>query len=256
MGGFPRNQQPSSTIEAQNKYSPPPEGVKSLFMHLSAARDQSEGVVLRGASFLPPGFQVSISIGDKDSYSGQVDVIINDDGSFQTPPLFNRGMPLKSGKMKVNFMTADFALHFKDPNKARAQKLAEGLPLSATKALDREFPRDHRQIDENDEVVVPRLSPEKEAVAAVKAAKINVQGKGVSKRSVEETVAWYVDAGNPGDFIAKGWSAHQENDGSWTVTLAVRDGGEDKEDKWEWIEATKSVRYLNADAKLMSWYPQ
>jgi hypothetical protein len=248
--------QPSSIIEAQKKYSPPPEGVKRLFMDLSAVRDQSEGVILKGSSLLPPGFQVGISVGDRESYSGQIDVVISDDGNFQTPPLFNRGLPLKSGKMRVNFMTADFALHFKDPNKARAQNLAEGLPLSATKALDPEFPKDHRQIDENDDVVVPRLSPEKEAVAAVKGAKVNVQGKGVSKRSVEDTVAWYVDAGNPGNFVEKGWSAHQESSGSWTVTLAVRDGGEDKEDRWEWIEATKSVRYLNADAKLMSWYPQ
>jgi hypothetical protein len=127
------------------------------------------------------------------------------------------------------------------------------LPKSALKPDDPEFPQSGGHLDYSGSVNVPELSAELGAVEAVKRAKLFVQGKGQAVDTIAEIVK-YFDA--PGmEFYPGEWSAQLAADGTWKVSLQHRWGKEQKTANWEYDPRSKRVKYLNPEAKMLSWIP-
>jgi hypothetical protein len=116
---------------------------------------------------------------------------------------------------------------------------------------DPEFPTNSgRLLKIQRQVNFPKLSGEDGAINAVKNAKLIVQGKGKSGRSVIDIIQKLSNQ----YFVPLSWSAKQDSpDGPWIVTLNCIDGGKQKTAQWEYNPETETIKYLDPLAKLLSF---
>ena len=265
---------------------------------LSARRVESGAVVIGGrANHLPAGTKLAIEIlrqGGREifrqdripddwatfapelkgklqkSHYREDDIIVGDDGHFETRPLtMQSGAIWSPGKYRVQ-IESHFSKAWQscdvikqlgvdtdsqcrtsiDPNPTKLPASPELVPA------DPEFPNAGRYLKAPREVAFPALSEDSAVIDTVKNARLTVQGKGRSADPIRNVVA-YFEKGSSGAFTPRAWSAKRSSpSGPWVVTLDCVDGEERKQAQWEYDPKTKTVKYLDPLAKTLSWLPR
>jgi hypothetical protein len=235
-------------------YVLPSEGTSSLVRSLEAGRDSEGQVTVTGSLLLPSRTNIWVDLfaekpkireqplGHSESYLGS-------GGALQAGP-FDLPEP---GRYRV-LVTAYFNGAWQSPEiLALVGTSGVKLPKSALEPDDPEFPQSGGHLEYWGSVSVPALSPELKAIQAVKSAKLFVKGKGQAVDTVDEIVK-YFDA--PGlQFYPGEWSARLGADGTWIVSLQHKWGEEQKTANWECDPRTRRVKYLDPEAKTLSWLP-
>lgn len=90
-----------------------------------------------------------------------------------------------------------------------------------------------------------------DAVAAVKAAVLTVQGRGKSSEPVGKVIEWFL--GVPGLSEKDGWSALEVKDGVFEVVFSYFNEGSPTLAKWTVVTGSGQVMYENRNAKIMSY---
>lgn len=231
-------------------YSLPPTDSQSLLSSIEVVRETDGAITVRGVSLLPPKTQILVErVSPSGRNLGQVKTVVGSGGAFIAAGFSDRGKPIAPGRGAFE-IRSHFNVHWQPEEVLDIVGLGGSkLPRAVITPDDPEFPDQGGHWVEKREIVLPEIAPETIAIERVKAAKLNVQGRGRSPTAVNEVVAWY--ASNPG-FAVRGWSAEQSGE-KWIVTLDCSDGGKPRQAQWEYEPATGSVRYLDPLSKILSW---
>jgi hypothetical protein len=103
-------------------------------------------------------------------------------------------------------------------------------------------------------MMLPGLSPEAEAIALVKASVLTVPGQGRSAIDTEGTVNDFMKPGS-GLKPRNGWSATPKENRLYDVVFEYLSGNNPAQAVWSANLNTREVRYVNSNAKYMSWTP-
>jgi len=263
----------SKPPEAEH-YVPPPDGTISLIQELRASRDEKGGLVIELKALLPKGTGVYVQVfvpGAKDPLE-RVTKSTSNDARLNTERLGDggtlRSQPFKAlvaGAYRVevssvfngNWQNADVLALVGDSGTK--------LPLSALDPDDREFPKAGGSLKFSTVVNVegPPAAmvaaedadrAKRTALEAVKNSKLFVQDKGQATDTVGQIVDFFQGPGwnfHPGE-----WTATQGENGKWRVSLAHKWGAEAKVANWQYDAQTGEVKYLDPEAKMLSWIPK
>lgn len=239
------SQQPAAPV-----YNLPPADTQSLLSSVEVIRETDGSITVRGVSLLPPKAQIWVErVSPSGQNLGQAKTVVGQGGEFIAAGFADGGKPIAPGR-GVFEIRSHFNQFWQTEEVLNiVGRGGSNLPTAVITPDDSEFPDQGGHWVEKREIVFPEIAPETIAIQRVKAAKLDVQGRGRSPTAVNEVVAWY--AGNPG-FAVRGWSAERSGE-KWIVTLDCSDGGQPKQAKWEYDPATGSVRYLDPLSKILSW---
>jgi len=228
-------------------------GVESLIQQVSATRTENGGIVILGKAKLPKGTILMIDISRSGPLLGQTKVTVNEEGSFSSEPFTDKNKPHTSGLYKVTITSYFINIWQSDDVLIKVGKNGAKLPPGQLVPDDPEFPKAGGHLEVSFDITFPGLSPELQALQTVKEAILTLPGKGRSADPIKDVVTYFEKAGG---FKATGWSAKQSSNGLWIVTLNCIDAGERKQAQWEFNPRTKTVKYLDPLAKLLSWLPR
>lgn len=250
----PDQAEPGQPSRSPEMYMPPPEGTSSLVHSLEARRNRKGQVTVAGQLLLPAGTALWVEVFDPNvppgrSLVGESKPHLASGGSFEAGP-FNLPRP---GRYRVQ-LTA----HFNGAWQSRDVLAVVGsngtnLPKSALTPDDPEFPQAGGHLEYSGSVNVGELSPELQAIEAVKHAKLFVKGRGQAVDTVGEIVKYFETPGM--EFYPGDWSAQIGPDSKWKVSLQHRWGNEQKIANWEYDPHSKQVKYLDPESKMLSWIP-
>jgi hypothetical protein len=120
------------------------------------------------------------------------------------------------------------------------------------KATDPDVNDSDHTIDDLETVAFPALSREARAISAVKGAVLTVQGRGRSVTDVETVIKLMSPQLRP----TKGWRAKSTGSDSYEVVYDFIMGTDPPDQAvWHVSQKTGEVRYLNTNAKILSWSP-
>jgi hypothetical protein len=171
-----------------------------------------------------------------------------------------RKRPVRSGTYKVQF-EAYFNSGWQTPE-VLAMLGGEGAKNLQGKmfvALNPDVTDSSKKLDYTVTLQVPELQPEARAISLVKAAGLTAQGKGRSATDVEANIELFMELARPlhGSSAlqaARGWSAEARGD-TYEVIFDYTDSGASKQAIWSADLRTGEVKYVNENAKLLSWTP-
>jgi len=236
-------------------YRPPPAGTKSLVSAVEVYRDAQANVIVKGKILLPQDTKIVVDVFRANSRKlkdlvGESKTIVGFQNSFSAGPF---GIP-KAGRYDVE-ITSYFNGPWQQPAEVIAAVGAEGtkLPRAALVPEDAEFADRGGHVDSVTSVTVPPLPPEFQAIEAVKRSKLFVRGKGQAVDSVADIVKFFAKPGL--EFYPGTWSAEKLENAKWKVSLQHRWGKDAKTANWEYDSRTGQVRYLDPEAKMLSWIP-
>jgi hypothetical protein len=235
-------------------YTLSPASTRSLIQTVSAIRNAEGGLVVSGVVLLPKGTKVWVQplSSDGKRILTQAETYVGNEGKFSTEPLFSGdGSILKPGPQKVELLSHFTNLWQSSEVLGLVGENGSKLPSAALHPDDPEFPKNGGHLEEELTLSVPPLSMETVAIERVKKARLSVPNKGLSSEPVGKVIAWFDKAG----VKSLDWSAAQES-GRWVVSLDCQDGATRKKARWEYDEATHTVRYLDPLAKTLSWLPK
>ncbi len=265
---------PTSKPPEAEKYALPPDGTISLIHELRAFRDEKGGLVIELKALLPKGTGVYIQVyapGSKDPLD-RVTKSISNDARLQTEKLGDGGT-LRSAPFNAPVAGAyrvEVSSVF-NGNWQNADVLAlvgnsgTKLPPSALDPDDREFPKAGGSLKFSTVVNVegPPAAmvatedadrAKRTALEAVKNSKLFVQDRGQATDTVGQIVDFFQGPGwnfHPGE-----WTVTQGENGKWRVSLAHKWGAEAKVANWQYDAQTGEVKYLDPEAKMLSWIPK
>lgn len=250
--GSTRTAQADSPKSAPSNYQLPSEDTPSLITSISAARNPNGAVVVSGETQLPAGTKLWI---ERRAPSGKVtskaDVFINEAGGFSSQPFTDDGKAPKEGLEQIGVVSYFNKAWQPEHILAITGEGGMNLPSSALEPDDPEFPDHHRHLNETHAVSFPEIPGDIVAIAAVKNAKLYVQGQGQAVDTVEDIVAIFAQSAG---FNPLGWRAEKDGD-KWIVTLDSAEGASRREAKWEFDPTSGKVRYLDPLSKILSWIP-
>lgn len=234
-------------------------GVKFLFardpliQQVSARRIENGGIIILGKANLPKGTKLMIDLSRSGRPLGQSKVIVNEDGNFSSEPFTNKNKPHISGLYKVTIYSYFTEIWQSDEVLAKVGENGSKLPAAQLVPDDPEFPKAGGHLSVSFDISFPGISLELQAIQAVKDAILTLPEKGRSADPIKNVVALFEKAGG---FKAIDWSAKQSSNGTWIVTLNCIDAKKRKQAQWEYNPKTKTVKYLDPLAKILSWLPR
>jgi len=236
-------------------YTLPGEGTTSLVQSLEAQRARGGQVNIVGSLLLPQDTQVWVELFHEeptpgDRYFAMSKPSLGPGGSLTAGPF---DLP-KAGPVWV---LLDSRFNGAWQSSEILELVGSGgsrLPASLLVPYDPEFPEAGGYFEHAVSVNVPPLSPEGQAIQAVKSATLFVKGKGQAVDTVAEIVDFFTAPGL--EFYPGEWGAEEAPDGKWTVHLQHRWGEDQKTASWEYDPATGTVKYLDPTAKMLSWIPE
>jgi hypothetical protein len=176
-----------------------------------------------------------VSVGPNKKVLGQDTVSVKPGGSFRAGPFTNDGKPCRAGAYPVEVLA--YFTRAWQPCEVVHQVGVETdaecrtafsvnptmLPLASDLVPgDPEFPQAGRHLLKvRRQVIFPGESPDLIAIEAVKNARLNVIGRGLSADPIGQVVALLCQQG----CTTTGWSAKRSELGSWIVTLDFVDEG-------------------------------
>jgi hypothetical protein len=237
-------------------YVIPPTGTASLVGGVAVSRNAEGGLIVTGNVALPPGTKIWVENIDPKTGAnlGQDDVIIQPGGSFTSDSFTHGDSAWSAGPGRIE-ITAMFNSSWQTPD-VQAQIGGESgakLPQSALVPDDPEFPNGARHLDEFYALTFPPLSDQAKAIEHVKLATLSTPDGGTSSAPVGQVINYYIQADN-GATKGLSWTA-TEQAGKWDVACTYIDAQQQKTANWEYDSVTKKVRYLDPNAKLLSWLP-
>ena len=224
----------------------------SLIQQISARRIENGGIVIFGKSILPKGTILMIDISRPGRLLGQTKVTVNEQGNFSSEPFTDNNKPHPSGLYKVTITSYFTKIWQSDDVLNKTGESGNKLPSALLLPDDPEFPKAGGHLEVSFDLTFPGVSPELQAIQAVKDARLTLPDKGRSADPIKDVIAYFEKAGG---FTAIGWSANQSLNGLWIVTLNCIDAGKRKQAQWEFNPKNKIVKYLDPLAKLLSWLP-
>jgi len=248
---------------AKASYVLPPQGTRSLIQEVRASRDAVGGLLLEAKTLLPEGTKVHVEVSIEASKKEvrRSDGVtagagarllterVDADGILRAGP-YNAP---KAGKYCIAFSCYFNGAWQDEDVLALVGNDGLKLPRAALDPLDPEFPDAGGRLEYSGVVIVGGLPPDVVAIEAVKNAKLLVKGKGQAVDTVAQIVAFF-DKPHI-EFYPGSWSAKQNADGTWNVSLDHKWGNEAKVANWEFNPKTRGVRYLDPEAKMLSWIP-
>lgn len=245
---------PAKSSVSSESYIPPPEGTLSLVQSLESARDWKGEVNVVGSLLLPSGTKLWVEIFPEKPRVGERSLAKSEPrlavgGFFQAGPFV---LP-KAGLYRVRLLACFNGVWQSPEVLALVGSSGTKLPKSALEPVDPEFPQSGGRFEYWSSLNVAALSPEHEVIEAVKNAKLLVQGKGQAVDTIAEIVD-YFDAPAV-EFYPGGWSAEMGADGKWRVSLQHKWGTDEMTANWEYDPSTNRVKYLDPEAKMLSWIP-
>lgn len=202
-----------------------------------------------GNTNLPPATQIWIEL-----KGGQTSKVwVGSSGDFSSEPFNAGGKPLSAGKQSVLF-SSYFNSHWQTPEVRRFTG-ENGVKLKGKifKETDPDVVDSPVVLDYRLLVNFPPLSEDALAISTVQSAVLTVSGRGRSSASVGETVKWFCSPGT-GMSQRKGWSAEVKNGRLYHVMFDYNPASEGPA-IWSVDLNTKQVRYVNRNAKYMSYLP-
>lgn len=235
-------------------YVAPPEGTKSLVESLMAKRDDRGAVIIEGKALLPRNTKIVVDVYAGRSRKGK-DLVGESKTVVGFQSAFNAGpfeIP-KSGTYTVQ-VTSFFNEIWQSPEiLSLVGREGVNLPRSALDLNDPEFPQQGGYLWYAKTVQIGSLPPAARAIHAVKSSKLYVKGKGKAVDTVGQIVAFF---NKPGlEFKPGEWRAEQTPSGTWKVSLDHTWESEKKVANWEYDPKTGQVKYLDPEAKMLSWIP-
>lgn len=245
--------EPSGSKEPPTRphYQLPPEGTKDLVTAVDVRRPDGGLVEISAAVSLPINTQVWVQLYTQNNKNEAVLTLkehLHEDGILKTQPF----ELAKSGKYRLR-LSAHFNNIWQSPA-VRELVGDEGkkLPITALEPNDREFPSEGGSMESWHDIVVPLMSEKYSAIQKVKDSKLFVQDKGQAVDTVSEITKFY----GPLGLRAVKWDAEEVPGHKWNVSLDHYWGDERKTAHWEFDSASQRVRYLDPEAKLLSWLPE
>lgn len=225
----------------------------SIVEDITGKWTKNGGVIFFGKAKLPKGTVIWFQVDSGKEHK----LSVGDGERFETPPLFQDSGELFSEGSHSAAVTAHFNGAWQSPHiLALVGDEGKNLPALALVPEDKEFPNAGGHLSVTTNVVLPTMptiAKNSQAIRAVQAAKLNVQGRGPSSESVAGSLKYFVHAGG---FQPMGWMAELVSRGKWKVTLKYKDGTTTKNDAtWEYDEVTRQVNYTSRSAKTLSYVP-
>jgi len=247
--------QPPRGGKAAEAFQLPASTTESLISNVVAVRDAQGNVAISGTILLPRKTKLVIDVFPKGSRKGkdligEAKAIVGFGSKFSAGPF---EIP-KAGSFNVN-ITSYFNGPWQQPAEVIDAVGEDGkkLPARLLDPYDKEFPAQGGSLNHWVTITVPGLSEDLRAVEAVKNAKLFVSGKGQAVDSVSEIVKFFNKPAT--EFHPGTWSSTKSANGRWTVSLSHRWGSEQLVANWEYDPASGKVKYLNPEAKMLSWIP-
>jgi hypothetical protein len=230
---------------------------QSLIQQISAQRDNNGGIFIIGQAKLPKGTKLMIDIGLGNRLVGQSTVFLNDGGNFKSESFTAGGKPHPAGTYKVTIVSYFTKIWQNSEVIAKVGENGILLPQALLSPDDPEFPNAARHLEASFNVVfskisIPDITSEQQAIKVVQDSILEIPGSGRSADPIKNVVAYFEKAGG---FKALKWSAKIGTNGTWIISLDCMDAGKQKQAQWEYNPKTKSVKYLDPLAKLLSWLP-
>jgi len=226
--------------------------VDSLIQQISTRRIENGGVVILGKAKLPKGTKLMIDLTRSGRLLGQTKVFVNEEGNFSSEPFTDNNKPHPSGIYKVKIYSYFNKMWQTDDVLNKTGENGAKLLPALLVPDDSEFPKAGGHLDVSLDITFPGVSPELQAIQAVKDAILTLPDKGRSADPIKNVIAYFEKAGG---FKAIGWAANQSPNGIWIITFNCIDAGQTKKAQWEFNPKTKIVKYLDPLAKLLSWLP-
>lgn len=228
--------------------------VESIIKSISAKRTGNGGIIIFGKVNLPKGTKIMLDLLlSSNKIAGQSTLFSKDDGSFESEIFTNGGNPYSGGKYKVKMYSYFTSIWQSKEVLLKVGK--NGILLNNFKLTpdDPEFPNNAKHLEQSFVINFPDLSPENNAIQAVNDAVLDIAGKGRSADPIKNVILWFKKAGG---FTPLSWSAKKDGKGNFVVTLDNIDAGEKKKAQWSFNPKTREVKYLDPQAKLLSWLPE
>jgi hypothetical protein len=236
------------------KYVPPPEGTESLVTDWSIVRDIEGGVRLTGRLLLPMGTKIKLTVRAANEANDILSAIyaLDSDGWLAPPPLLRTGRPFVPGGYIVRLETLPFEFGVQDDWIVDAVgERGKSLPHSATKPSDPEFPQYGRYVRDDVSCAFPPLLPETPYIERMKQTAFTTEGR--ASKPIEEILRDRL-AGHPDEQLASDpWSVGQVDHDRWVVALRFHRRGRPVVARWEINQTAATVRYLDPDAKALSY---
>jgi hypothetical protein len=258
-----QNEQTPASAAPQTAYEVPPEGTSSLIDTVTTSRSSQGALVIYGLTKLPYGTNIAIAVYRGSKLRGPIaetKLPIAADGSFTSGPL---DAP-EAGVHSIEIISYFNAIWQSPAVLALVGRNGVSLPNSALEPDDSEFPDQGGSLHHIARVKLDPLpvaiagerqllAQAEKAITTVKTSKLVVQGKGRAVDTVAEIVQYFDKPGV--EFYPGQWSATRAENGHWKVSLEHRWGREQKVADWDYDPRSGRVRYLNAEAKMLSWIP-
>jgi hypothetical protein len=235
-----------------------------ITLDFSAERNTDGGILITGATNLPDDTRLDAELlGPGSHLQGQSSMRVKE-GKFSSEGFTNGVRPWPPGKHKVH-VYAYFNGAWQSPEILRivgeGGTRLKGKPIKpedrdvtdgdnivdSTRLLD--FPA---IIQKSAEMAKP-LGAEQYALDQVKHALLTVDGER-SATDIEANVGLFMTS--PGLRTMGGWSAKKSDKGRYLVSYDFNNGDSGEQQAiWEFDSTTKNVRFINHNAKIMSWTP-
>jgi len=232
--------------------SQPVVALTSLVTGISTKRLNNGAIVITGIAKLPVGTKLMVDLLNNTKLIGQVTCSVGNGGHFEAGNFTNGGKPWPIGSYKVRIIS--YFTKIWQPQQVLVQVGENGshLPSSSLIPDDPEFPKSGGHLEITTSVSFPSIPADALAIQIVQESKLNVTGKGRSVSSVKEVVEYFKNAGG---FKSLSWSAKQDGNGNWVITLDCLDAGNKKQAQWSFNPKSREVKYLDPLAKELSWLP-
>jgi len=238
---------------AQRPYSLPTE----LRLDAQAQRTGEGAVLVVGTTNFPDGLKMWIEVMEGSRPEATDSNVIIRNGRFASVGLTQKDRPYPPGKYNVRF-TAYFngAWQSRDVLSIVGEGGKNLRAGQLVKLTDRDVVDSDKIVQHVALLQFPPLSEDAVAIATVKHAILTVPGIGRSATNIEENVKLFMSPGT-GVRPGKGWSAKSQGNRVYLVSCNFINGtsGED-EAVWSVDLKSKSVKYVNKNAKLFSWTPK
>lgn len=265
-------------------YTLPPE----LVIEAHALRGPEGELYIVGSTNFPDGMKMWVHVGAPKVIASDDDVRVHN-SKFETKalwqqvsnPFFNskmakfpdgaklkvRKIPLSAVRYKVQF-EAYFNSGWQKPEvlKLLGGEGGKNLEGKIFRKLNADVIDSSQALEYSVGIQVPPLTPDANAISLVKAAVLTVPGLGRSATDVEANIDLTIadtamlarrvhGANAKGMLPAKGWIARAKDKDNYEVIFDYTDGDAPDQAMWSVNLRTGMVRYVNENAKLLSWTP-
>jgi hypothetical protein len=241
-------QEASKEASAGRAYSLP----ANFKLDVAAERGPEGQVFIVGSTNLPDETKLSIETSrGQESGSGDSAVFVMN-GHFRSAGFTKGRQPYPAG----NYTVRVFCLFNRTwQNRAVLAAVGEGganLHGRLFKLKDPDVVDSEVMMDQRRRIIFPPITPAVLAIILVKTAVLTIPEKGRSGSDIQTNLDLFVRGGG---FTPKAWTAVRTEANSYTVALECIDAGSQKQALWSVNLDTRTVKYINELAKLLSWTP-